>query len=127
MFELAAQLLGGGRAGNRIDHRMLHGRDAPAVSLHALQHRQLLACGQRLAVKLGHLLERGVQCIKSRRERLPINTTTSHAAKLTKRSDKNRRPETPETKVTQVISADAQKPQIVSQAGPDLATILQLS
>ena len=101
--EFAAELFGGGLAGNRIDQGVLGGRDAAAQPLEALQQRQLLWCGQRLAVKLEHPIERGVQPVKSRRQRLPIDTTASHNPKLSEGTDKKRHPETTETKVTQEV------------------------
>ena len=97
--ELAAQLFGGGLAGNGIDQRMLEGRYPAAQPLEALQQRQLLWCGQRLAVKPEHPIEGGIQPIKSRRQRLSINTTASHNPKLTKPTDKKRHPETIGTEV----------------------------
>jgi hypothetical protein len=56
------------------------------------QQRQLLGSGERCAVKLDHPIERGVHGVKSRRQRLPINNTASHNPKLTKPTDKKRRP-----------------------------------
>jgi hypothetical protein len=53
--------------------------------------------------KLGHLIERGIHAIKSRRSLLSINTTASHNPELAKPTDKKRHPETTETKVAQVI------------------------
>jgi hypothetical protein len=104
MREFPAQILGDDLAGNGIDHRMLGGRYPPAQPLETPQQRPLLGCGQRLTIERGHPLERGIQPIKSRRQRLLINNTARHNSKLTKPTDKKPHPETTETKVAEVIS-----------------------
>lgn len=101
--EFSAQFFGGGLAGNGIDQRVLGGRDPAAQPLETLQQRQLFTGAQRLAIKLEHPLKRGIHGIKSRRQRLSINTTASHNPKLSGGTDKKRHSETTETKVTQVI------------------------
>ena len=73
MRQLAAQLLGGGLAGQLIDQRMFGCRDAPAQPLITLQRRQLVVGGQCVDVIPGHLVQRGIQRIKSRRHRPEID------------------------------------------------------
>jgi hypothetical protein len=68
---------------------MFGGRYPAAQPLDAFQQRQLLAGGQRLAVKLEHPIERGVHAIEGRRQRLSINTTASHNPKLSEPTDTN--------------------------------------
>jgi hypothetical protein len=67
MREFAAEFFGGGLAGKGIDQRVFDGRYPPSQPLAALQQRQLLWSGQRIAVEPGHCVERGVQRIKRRR------------------------------------------------------------
>ena len=104
MGEFAAQLFWGALAGQLSDQRVFYGRYPAAHPLAALQQREPLRGGQRLEVQPGHPVQRGVQGIKGRRDRLPIdNLAGTHTAKLTEPTDKKRHPETTETAVVQVI------------------------
>ena len=102
MGQCAAQFQGRGLAGKGIDQRMLQGRDAPAQLFAALQHRQLLPGGQRVQRQRAGTVQVGIERVEHRVD--IVLTTWTHTTKLATHTDKNRRPETTETTVTQVIS-----------------------
>jgi len=56
--------------------------------------------GQPITIQARYHVERRIEGIKGRRDRLPINDTISHTPKLSETPDKKRRPEAGETKVT---------------------------
>jgi len=82
---------------------MLECRYAPAQPLTASQPPQPFRGGQPITIQARHHVERRIEGIKGRRDRLPINDTISHTPKLTKTTDKQRPLETAESKVAQVI------------------------
>ncbi len=92
MPECAAQFFRSGLAGKGIDQRMLYRRYPPTHPLTALQQRQPVRGGQRVEVQPGHFVDRGIQGIESRCDRLPINhPARTHNPKLSEPTDKNRR------------------------------------
>ena len=114
MRELAAQLFGGGLAGNGIDQRVLERPGCGGATARSAPTTPAALGGQRLAVKLDHPIEGGIQPIKSRRQLLPINTTASHNPKLSGGTDKKCCPETTETKVAEVISSEVISAEAIS-------------
>jgi hypothetical protein len=65
-------------------------RQPAAHPLAALQHRQPLAGGQCLEFQPEHPVDRSVQRIESRRDRLPVdNRAPTHTVKLDRPTDKN--------------------------------------
>src|SRR5690348_13622527 len=79
---------------------MLDGRDAPALLFAALQCRQLLLRVHRVEVQRTGAIPGGIDRVEHRVDILLI----SHTVKLAAPTDKNRRPETTETTVAQMIS-----------------------
>ena len=80
----AAQLLGGGQPGQLIDQRMLGRGQAPAHPLHPLHQDQTLTGGQLLEIQPEHTINRGIQHLKRRGDRVSIHTRILAAA-----TDKN--------------------------------------
>lgn len=94
-----------------IDGLVLKSRYPAAQPLAALQPRQPLRRGQRVAVQRGHTIQRGLHRIKGSRDRLAIDNSASiHTLKLNQATDKKPCLETAETTVTQVISDQVAHP-----------------
>ena len=91
--QLAAQLLGGGQPGQLIDQRMLSRGQPAAHPLHPLQQDQTLTGGQVLEIQPEHTIDRDIQRVKRRGDRVSI-----HTPKLAEDTDKNCHPETTEAK-----------------------------
>ncbi|KZS62372.1 hypothetical protein A4G28_08645 [Mycobacterium ostraviense] len=74
MRQFAAQFFGAGLAGQVVDQLMLGHREASAHCFAAPQQRQPLRGAQRVEVQARHHIQRGIQPVKGRRDRLPIHS-----------------------------------------------------